>query len=92
VPSVRLAEVLTHLAANVRRLRAKRALTQELLAERAELDLTTEQRIERAATNVTLDVLVKLADALGVPPGRLLRAAKLSPIRVGRPPKRRTSG
>lgn len=92
MPPARLREVLAYLAANVRRLRKKRALTQELLAERADLDLTTEQRIERAATNITLEVLVKLADALGVPPGRLLRAAKLGPIQRGRPRKRATRG
>jgi transcriptional regulator with XRE-family HTH domain len=91
MPSARLREVLAHVAANVRRTRARRALTQEQLSEAAGVDITTEQRIERAALNITLDVLVRLADALAVPPGALLRPAALPPPKVGRPPKRRAS-
>jgi transcriptional regulator with XRE-family HTH domain len=84
----RLAEVLGFVAANVRRLRIRRGLTQEALAERAGIDLTTEQRIERGATNLTLAVLVALAESLEVAPGLLLRAAKVVPVPRGRPRKR----
>jgi len=88
MPTARLAEVLGYVGANVRRIRVRRGLTQEALAERAAIDLTTEQRIERGATNLTVSVLVALADSLGVAPGLLLRAAKLTPARRGRPRKR----
>jgi transcriptional regulator with XRE-family HTH domain len=72
--------------ANVRRLRRRTNLTQEELAERAGVDWRTVQDVERARTNLTLAVLVSLADALGVDPRALLRPAPLPPPRTGRPP------
>lgn len=78
-------EIKRYLAANLRRLRAHRGLTQEALAEATGLDLTTVQRIERAAFACTIVVLARLAAALEVPPGNLLRKAELGPIKKGRP-------
>jgi transcriptional regulator with XRE-family HTH domain len=87
---VRKEKVLTYLrfiGANTRRWRLKRGLTQEGLAEVADLDLRFIQRIERGATNLSVSVLVALSDALDVEPTALFKAAKLSPARPGRPRK-----
>lgn len=60
-------------AANVRRLRAERKLTQEQLAHEAGLDLTYVGGIERGRRNPSVDVLGRIAEALGVQPSRLLQ-------------------
>ena len=78
-------------AANTKRLRLKQDLTQEVLAEKAGLDVRYIQEIERANTNVTLAVLVDVATALGIHPRVLLNQAELQPAKPGRPRKRRKS-
>jgi len=60
-------------------------MTQERLAELAGVDLTFLQRVEAATSNPSIAVLVAIADALAVPPSRLLRRALLAPARRGRP-------
>jgi transcriptional regulator with XRE-family HTH domain len=62
-------------------------MTQEGLAESADLDLRFIQRIERGSTNLSIGVLIALADALAIDPTILFRAAKLIPPRPGRPRK-----
>lgn len=52
-------------AANVRKLRVERKLTQEQLAHDAEIDLTYLGGIERGRRNPSVDVLGRLAKALG---------------------------
>lgn len=84
-----LALYLRSIAANIRRLRARRGLTQESLAERAGIDLSYEQRVERGVTNLSINVLVALAGALGVAPSVLLHKAALPVLRRGRPRTRR---
>jgi transcriptional regulator with XRE-family HTH domain len=86
MPSERAKAVFEYVGANVSRVRARVGLTQEKLAEAAELDLRFLQRVERGRTNLSVQVLASLADALGVEPGRLLRPAKLPEARRGRPP------
>lgn len=81
----RTAQVQRFVAANIRRLRARQGLTQEELAEKASLGAVHVRSIERGVENVTLATLVAIADALGVPPGLLLRRAILPPLRPGRP-------
>lgn len=78
---------LRSIAANVRTFRRRRGLTQEALAELADLDLSYEQRVERGATNLSVRILVSLAVALGVAPSRLLRRARLKTTGRGRPRK-----
>jgi transcriptional regulator with XRE-family HTH domain len=80
-------DILTSIAANVRRQRLERGLSQAQLAERADLELRQLQRIEQAVTNFGVVTLVRLADALGVRPGSLLRRAPLPATRKGRPPQ-----
>jgi transcriptional regulator with XRE-family HTH domain len=57
---------------NVRRIRKERGLTQEALAHEAAIDLTYVGDIERGHRNPTVDVLGRVAFALGVHPRDLL--------------------
>jgi transcriptional regulator with XRE-family HTH domain len=90
MPSARAVLHFGYVAANIRRARVRAGMTQERLAELAQLDLRFLQRIEAAKTNFSVSVLVALADALGVAPGSLFKKAALSPARRGRPPARRS--
>ena len=56
----------------VRELRESRGLTQEQVAERAELDVKTISRVENAQGVPDLDRIFALADALDVPAAELL--------------------
>lgn len=59
--------------ANVRKLRKERRLTQEELAELAEISVAYLCKIEnRKATNVSLSITSRLAEELGVTPGYLI--------------------
>jgi transcriptional regulator with XRE-family HTH domain len=58
--------------ASIRRLREGRGWTQEQLAERAEMSVTYLGFIERGENVPTLTIILKLADALSVSPGRLV--------------------
>jgi transcriptional regulator with XRE-family HTH domain len=62
---------LATVAANVRRLRQERELTQDDLAERAQMDASELRRIESARREPGVRVLVRLARGLEVPPGEL---------------------
>lgn len=57
----------------VRRARKKAALSQEALAERADLHPNYVGEIERGETNISLDVIVRLAAALETRVASLLR-------------------
>lgn len=57
---------------NVRKRRHKLRLSQEELADRAELHRTYVGSIERGERNVSLENIVRLAAALGVKPAALL--------------------
>src|SRR5436190_23433869 len=75
----------------VRELRERAGLTQEALAERADLDVTYVSGIERGRRNPGLNILGRLAKALRVPLPTLvadLREAPRRSIRRGRPRKR----
>ncbi|WP_380785651.1 helix-turn-helix domain-containing protein [Sphingomonas sp. R86521] len=58
-------------AANVRRLRGERKLTQEQLAHDVEIDLTYLGGIERGRRNPSVAVVGRLAAALAVHPSAL---------------------
>ncbi len=58
----------------IRRLRESLGFSQEALADRADIHRTYIGGIERGERNPTLTMIHRLADALGVPPTRLLEA------------------
>lgn len=76
---------------NIRRLRTERGLSQEALAAEANVDASYLSRIERSRENVTIGVLERLADRLGVGIIELFRAPETEeppqPLPAGRPRK-----
>ena len=52
---------------NMRKARVARCITQELLAERADLNLRTVQRIEAGQTNILVTTAMRLRKAIGCP-------------------------
>ncbi|MDO9712301.1 helix-turn-helix domain-containing protein [Paracraurococcus lichenis] len=61
------------LAHNLRHLRLDRGLSQEELAFRAGIDRTYVSSLERGVYGATVDMLDRIAQALGVPAADLLR-------------------
>lgn len=61
------------LARNLRKLRQERGMSQEDLADKADLDRTYISSLERRRYAATIDVLDKLAKALGADPSDLLQ-------------------
>ncbi|HEV2327876.1 MAG TPA: helix-turn-helix transcriptional regulator [Verrucomicrobiae bacterium] len=60
-------------AKNVRSFREKMALSQESLAERADMHWTYISGVERAKYNLSLSSLVRISKALGREPYELLK-------------------
>lgn len=61
------------LATNLRRIRARKGLTQEALADLCGLDRTYIGGIERGERNVSMDNIERLAKALVLEPWQLIR-------------------
>ena len=61
------------LALNVRKFRQAKGLSQEELADRADIDRTYISAIERSIHGATIDVVDRLARSLGVEAADLLR-------------------
>lgn len=72
-------DALEIFAANVRRLRHERGLTQERLAEQADLHLTDIARIETVRRDPDIKVVAKIAHGLGVPASILLEGIGQEP-------------
>ena len=68
----------------VRRYREARSLSQEKLAELADLHRTYVGSVERGERNISLDNIVKLAAALEVAPSSLLEGIQTEGRRNGR--------
>jgi transcriptional regulator with XRE-family HTH domain len=68
--------IIAILADNVRRLRKAADLSQEDLALEAGLDRTYISQVEREKRNVTIEVLARLADALGTSADQLITPHK----------------
>jgi transcriptional regulator with XRE-family HTH domain len=64
------------MAVNLRRLRHGRQLTQEELADRADLSARYVGGIERAEVSASVSVLGRLAQALDVDPCELIRVVR----------------
>jgi transcriptional regulator with XRE-family HTH domain len=60
----------------IRRRREARGLSQEELAERADLHRTYVSMVERAVRNISIDALSGIADALEVAPSHLIAQAE----------------
>ena len=67
-----LRELRRRLAANIRRLRVARKLTQEDLAGRVGVGWRHLQKIEAAEINVALSTLQRLGEALEIDPSALI--------------------
>jgi transcriptional regulator with XRE-family HTH domain len=61
----------------VRGLRVERGFAQEAFAAHAEMDRSYYGAIERGEFNVSLETIVKIADALGVSMAEIMRRAGL---------------
>jgi transcriptional regulator with XRE-family HTH domain len=68
-----MADLSQILAVRLRQIRHERAWTQEELADRVGLSVRYIGQIERCQASPTVSVLGRLADALHVEPGELLR-------------------
>jgi transcriptional regulator with XRE-family HTH domain len=65
-------DLLTRFAGNVRRLRAKKKLSQKALADKVGISVSYVSMLERGQRSPPLETIEKMAKALGVPPGALL--------------------
>ena len=65
-------DLLDRFAANVRRFRAKKKLSQKALADKIGISVSYVSMLERGQRSPPLETIEKLARALGVPPGTLL--------------------
>ena len=93
MPDPRIAAVLKSIASNVRRARLRAQLTQEALAEIAEMDARFVQRVETGEIDLRIGTLVRLASALNVRPPVLLKSSSPIRRRAGRPSvKSKTAG
>ncbi len=72
-------EPLEAFAANVKRLRKEQGLTQERLAEQADLHLTDIARIETLRRDPGVKVVAKLAHGLGCPTSALFEGVEAHP-------------
>lgn len=61
-----MVDYLADLGRRIALLRQKRAITQEALSELTDLDRTYISQIERGLANPSLEVLMRIASALGV--------------------------
>lgn len=64
----------SRIAANLKRLRIERGLSQERMAELADFHRTYVSQLERCVTNISIDGLERIAHALGVDVVDLLTA------------------
>ncbi|HSN92869.1 MAG TPA: helix-turn-helix transcriptional regulator [Anaeromyxobacteraceae bacterium] len=65
-------DLLTRFAGNVRRLRAKKRLSQKALADKVGISVSYVSMLERGQRSPPLETVEKMAKALGVPPAALL--------------------
>jgi transcriptional regulator with XRE-family HTH domain len=67
-----LSRQLRHFGADLRRNRIEKKVTQERLAELADLNIRTLQKIEAGQTNILITTAIRLKTALGCPWDSLL--------------------
>ena len=64
--------LLSRFAANVRRLRAKKRMSQKALADKIGISVSYVSMLERGQRSPPLETIEKMAKALGVTPANLL--------------------
>ncbi len=69
----------------LRSLRQERRMSQTQLGEKLGITFQQVQKYERGVNRVSASMLVKAADALGVPPADLLPESKAAPSRTAAP-------
>jgi transcriptional regulator with XRE-family HTH domain len=77
VPQLRDPVAIKILADNVKHYRIKLGITQEALANMADIEYSQVSRIERGVINTSVSVIFALAKALAIPPSELLIKEKL---------------
>jgi transcriptional regulator with XRE-family HTH domain len=65
-------DLVTRFAGNVRKLRSKKKLSQKILADKIGISVSYVSMLERGQRSPPLDMLEKVAKALGVTPISLL--------------------
>ena len=80
---------LQFIAANVRRRRERKGLTQEQFSELGGFDVRFFRLIEQAKPDLSISTLVRLSNVLGCDPGALLRPTRPVLRSPGRPKKKR---
>ena len=80
-------EIREVLALNLRKFRQAKGLSQEELADRAEIDRTYISAVERSVYAASIDVVDRLARGLGVEAADLLRRPS-APSTVGKKQRR----
>jgi transcriptional regulator with XRE-family HTH domain len=65
-------DLLTRFAANVRKLRSKKKLSQKALADKIGISVSYVSMLERGQRSPPLETIEKMAKALGVTPAVLL--------------------
>ncbi|HYD78165.1 MAG TPA: helix-turn-helix transcriptional regulator [Paucimonas sp.] len=65
-PSTSTGDARKRIAANLKKLRTMRGLSQEAMAEAADFHRTYVSQLERCVTNISIDGLERLAQALEV--------------------------
>ncbi|HEY7723955.1 MAG TPA: helix-turn-helix transcriptional regulator [Anaeromyxobacteraceae bacterium] len=65
-------DLLARFAANVRRLRGRKGLSQKVLADKVGISVSYVSMLERGQRSPPLETIEKMARALGVPPHSLL--------------------
>ena len=81
-PKKRHAEIVQRFAKRLRELRLSRGMTQEVLARRAAVTVPYEGKLERGGASPGIDLVERLAVALGVSPTELLPAEEPDPLTV----------
>lgn len=69
-------ELLEALGSNIRMIRASKGYSQEAFAHHVQLDRGYVGSVERGERNLSAVNLVKIANALGVPVGKLFKGIK----------------
>ncbi|WP_020585449.1 helix-turn-helix domain-containing protein [Desulfobacter curvatus] len=67
-----MTEVLENIGKHIRDLRGEKKLSQQALAELAGISYKYLGEIERGQVNLSVEILIKIAESLQVPPGELL--------------------